>query len=168
MSNTAVLVNEFGEVGLDHHLLRRVDERAVLLGGGCVCCTTREDLVELLRVPAAKIDVVTQAAAAPSGQATCEPELRARLALGERRLLLSASAKRRHKNAARVLEAMVGMEPAPVLVVTGYASPHEHDLRVPEHGREPGAHLLDAVVPEDQVGREERAGQPCERNGASR
>jgi G3E family GTPase len=49
MSNTAVLVNEFGEVGLDHHLLRRVDERAVLLGGGCVCCTTREDLVEALR-----------------------------------------------------------------------------------------------------------------------
>ena len=48
MSNTAVLVNEFGEVGLDHHLLRRVDERAVLLGNGCVCCTTREDLVEAL------------------------------------------------------------------------------------------------------------------------
>ena len=48
MSNTAVLVNEFGEVGLDHHLLRRVDERAMLLGNGCVCCTTREDLVEAL------------------------------------------------------------------------------------------------------------------------
>ncbi len=48
MSNTAILVNEFGEVGLDHHLLRRVDERAVLLGNGCVCCTTREDLVEAL------------------------------------------------------------------------------------------------------------------------
>jgi G3E family GTPase len=48
MSNTAVLVNEFGEVGLDHHLLRRVDERAVLLGNGCVCCTTREDLLEAL------------------------------------------------------------------------------------------------------------------------
>ena len=48
MSNAAVLVNEFGEVGLDHHLLRRVDERAVLLGNGCVCCTTREDLVEAL------------------------------------------------------------------------------------------------------------------------
>jgi G3E family GTPase len=48
MANTAVLVNEFGEVGLDHHLLRRVDERTVLLGSGCVCCTTREDLVEVL------------------------------------------------------------------------------------------------------------------------
>jgi G3E family GTPase len=49
MSDTAVLVNEFGEVGLDHHLLRRVDERTMLLGSGCVCCTTREDLAEALR-----------------------------------------------------------------------------------------------------------------------
>src|SRR4051812_5167727 len=48
MANTAVLVNEFGEVGLDHHLLRRVDERTVLLGSGGVCCTTREDLVGAL------------------------------------------------------------------------------------------------------------------------
>ncbi len=48
MANTAVLVNEFGEVGLDHHLLRRVDERTVLLGSGCLCCSTREDLVGAL------------------------------------------------------------------------------------------------------------------------
>lgn len=48
LANTAVLVNEFGKVGLDHHLLRRADERTVLLGSGCVCCTTREDLVGAL------------------------------------------------------------------------------------------------------------------------
>lgn len=48
MRNTAVLVNEFGKVGLDHHLLRRADERTVLLGHGCVCCSTREDLVGAL------------------------------------------------------------------------------------------------------------------------
>ncbi|PLS87224.1 MAG: cobalamin biosynthesis protein CobW [Actinobacteria bacterium] len=47
-ANTAVLVNEFGEIGLDHHLLRRSDEKTVLLGHGCVCCTTRDDLVEAL------------------------------------------------------------------------------------------------------------------------
>ena len=46
--NTAVLVNEFGKVGLDHHLLRRADEKTVLLENGCVCCTTREDLVGAL------------------------------------------------------------------------------------------------------------------------
>ena len=53
LRNTAVIVNEFGKIGLDHHLLSRVEERTVLLGGGCVCCSTREDLVaaflELLR-----------------------------------------------------------------------------------------------------------------------
>ncbi|WP_266096510.1 CobW family GTP-binding protein [Rubrobacter marinus] len=48
MSDTAVLVNEFGKVGLDHHLLRRADEKTVLLGHGCVCCTTRDDLVEAM------------------------------------------------------------------------------------------------------------------------
>lgn len=48
MRNTAVLVNEFGEVGIDHHLLRRTEERTVLLGNGCVCCSTREDLVSAL------------------------------------------------------------------------------------------------------------------------
>ena len=47
-TNTAVLVNEFGKVGLDHHLLRRADEKTVLLENGCVCCTTREDLVSAL------------------------------------------------------------------------------------------------------------------------
>lgn len=48
MENTAVLVNEFGSVGLDHHLLRRADETTVLLENGCVCCATRHDLVEAL------------------------------------------------------------------------------------------------------------------------
>jgi G3E family GTPase len=48
LANTAVLVNEFGKVGLDHHLLRRADEKTVLLEHGCVCCTTREDLVGAL------------------------------------------------------------------------------------------------------------------------
>src|SRR5215208_1773586 len=48
LTNTAVLVNEFGKVGLDHHLLKRADEKTVLLENGCVCCTTREDLVGAL------------------------------------------------------------------------------------------------------------------------
>jgi G3E family GTPase len=48
-ADTAVIVNEFGEVGLDHHLLRACEERVELLGGGCACCTRREDLVRTLR-----------------------------------------------------------------------------------------------------------------------
>ena len=49
MGATAVIVNELGEVGIDHHLLRRVDERTVLLASGCVCCTLRGDLADELR-----------------------------------------------------------------------------------------------------------------------
>jgi G3E family GTPase len=49
MGETAVIVNELGEVAIDHHLLRRVDERTVVLGNGCLCCTLRGDLAEELR-----------------------------------------------------------------------------------------------------------------------
>jgi G3E family GTPase len=49
MADTAVLINEFGEIALDHHLLMRVDESTFVLGGGCVCCTVREDLVAAIR-----------------------------------------------------------------------------------------------------------------------
>lgn len=45
----AVIVNEFGQVGLDHHLIKRVEERTVLLNGGCICCNSREDLEEELK-----------------------------------------------------------------------------------------------------------------------
>jgi len=44
LSDTAVLINEFGEVGLDHYLLERIDERIVMLQSGCVCCTIRGEL----------------------------------------------------------------------------------------------------------------------------
>ncbi len=49
LEDTAVLVNEFGEVGLDHHLLENVAEGALLLDNGCVCCALRGDLREALR-----------------------------------------------------------------------------------------------------------------------
>jgi G3E family GTPase len=49
MGETAVIVNELGEVAIDHHLLRRVDERTVVLGNGCICCTLRGDLADELR-----------------------------------------------------------------------------------------------------------------------
>ncbi len=49
LSDVAVLVNEFGEVGLDHHLLQGVAESTVLLENGCVCCAVRGDLQKALR-----------------------------------------------------------------------------------------------------------------------
>ena len=49
LADVAVLVNEFGEVGLDHHLLQGVAENTVLLGNGCLCCAVRGDLQRALR-----------------------------------------------------------------------------------------------------------------------
>ncbi len=45
---TIVIVNEFGKVGLDQRVLRRVEENTILLGGGCACCQVRADLVNEL------------------------------------------------------------------------------------------------------------------------
>ena len=49
LARTAVLVNEFGEVGLDHLLLEAVDADTVILQSGCVCCTIRGDLADAIR-----------------------------------------------------------------------------------------------------------------------
>ena len=49
MADTAVLINEFGEIGLDHHLLEQVDENIVMLQSGCLCCTIRDDLATSMR-----------------------------------------------------------------------------------------------------------------------
>ncbi|MEJ8814764.1 GTP-binding protein [Variovorax ureilyticus] len=48
LSDTAVVINEFGEVGLDHLLVRAVAEDVVLLSSGCLCCSVRDDLVSTL------------------------------------------------------------------------------------------------------------------------
>lgn len=49
MADTAVLINEFGEVGLDHLLLEHLDEETVILQSGCICCTIRDDLSRAIR-----------------------------------------------------------------------------------------------------------------------
>jgi G3E family GTPase len=48
MAATAVIVNEFGEIGLDHLLVERSNEDVVLLNSGCLCCTVRGDIVDTL------------------------------------------------------------------------------------------------------------------------
>ena len=48
LARTAVLINEFGEIGLDHLLVERVEGDVVLLSSGCLCCTVRGELVESL------------------------------------------------------------------------------------------------------------------------
>ncbi len=98
--------------------------------------STRRDLVELLGTSAERIDVVPLGLGAAR---RCDPlpeaQLRERLGLGERRVALSLSAKRPHKNLAALLGALARIEATrrPLLVVPGYATWHEAELR--EHAR---------------------------------
>jgi G3E family GTPase len=47
-AGTVAIINEFGEIGLDHLLIETSEERFALLDNGCVCCTVRDDLIETL------------------------------------------------------------------------------------------------------------------------
>jgi len=48
LADTAVIINEFGDVGLDHLLVEYISDNMVLLQSGCLCCTMRGDLVDAL------------------------------------------------------------------------------------------------------------------------
>ncbi len=48
LHDTVVIINEFGEIGLDHLLVEKVDEGMILLSAGCLCCTVRGDLIATL------------------------------------------------------------------------------------------------------------------------
>ncbi|MEJ7787607.1 MAG: glycosyltransferase family 1 protein, partial [Solirubrobacteraceae bacterium] len=94
--------------------------------------STADDLERHLGIARAKIDVVPLGVGAhPRAEPTAEAILRERLDLGDRPILLSTSAKRPHKNLMRLLDAHGGLDPAnrPMLVVPGYATPHETVLR---------------------------------------
>lgn len=49
MGETAVVINEFGEVGIDNLLVETASEDMVVMDSGCLCCTIRGDLIETLR-----------------------------------------------------------------------------------------------------------------------
>lgn len=49
MADSAVIVNELGEIGVDHLLVEQIDGETVLLQSGCICCTVRSDLETTLR-----------------------------------------------------------------------------------------------------------------------
>jgi G3E family GTPase len=49
MAETLVLINEFGEIGLDHHLVQSVDAEMIVMASGCLCCTVQSDLSDTLR-----------------------------------------------------------------------------------------------------------------------
>ncbi len=92
----------------------------------------REDLVRLLAVDSQRIDVVPQGHGAARRVAPLEPAAtRSRFGLGSRRIVLSLSAKRPHKNLSALIAALARITPErrPLLVLPGYVTWHEAELR---------------------------------------
>ena len=118
-------------------------------------CTAR-DLAEHLRVPTIKTDVV------PLGvdhqedtRPTSNDTLRRRLNLGDNPVILSVSAKRPYKNLERLLRAHAMLPPPrPVLVLPGYSTNHELELRglAVQLGIDESVRFLGWVTPEDLEG----------------
>ena len=77
LTRTAVLVNEFGEIGLDHLLVEKLDDSVVLLNAGCLCCTVRGDLARVLRemLPRARRDEISRIVIETTGLADPAPIL---------------------------------------------------------------------------------------------
>ena len=48
MNSTAVIINEFGEIGIDHLLVETSSEQIIEINNGCICCTIRGDLQDKL------------------------------------------------------------------------------------------------------------------------
>jgi glycosyltransferase involved in cell wall biosynthesis len=97
-----------------------------------ISAAVRDDLVDELGVDPNKIDVVHHGPGLPlDPDPPSADELRSRFGLGDGPLVLSPSAQRTHKNVERLLEALSrldGLEPAPTLVVPGYAGPLREPL----------------------------------------
>jgi glycosyltransferase involved in cell wall biosynthesis len=97
---------------------------------------TAADVRRYLKVPYDRLDVIASGVGVtPAGEPEPEAALRERHALGARPVALSVSAKRPHKNLLRLLDALAAIpaERRPVLVIPGYRTPYEDELR--EHAR---------------------------------
>lgn len=129
----------FGVRGLGMRLLVpaavRASRRVI-----AVSQATKDDLVRIVGTDADRVDVTHLATTPPRDDAppTSAADLRARLELGERPVLLSLAAKRPHKNVEGLIDALAGIPPKrrPLLVVPGYRTEHEAALlrRADERG----------------------------------
>lgn len=89
--------------------------------------STKRDLIEHLGTPAEKVDVAPNGVTlTPVAAAT---DVRERFGLGDGPVVLSVSAKRPHKNLMRLLEAVSLLDGDPMLVLPGYPTPHEAELK---------------------------------------
>lgn len=105
-----------------------------------------------LRVAPDRIDVIPEGIGAEQRSTpTAEPEIRHWLYAGSRPLVLSVSAKRPHKNLARLISAVAAIPHArrPLLVIPGYPTPYEQELRahIAKLDVEDDVRLLDWIQP---------------------
>ena len=119
--------------------------------------STRQDLVNMLGLGPGRIDVAPLGLGTTQVTAPMPPaELRARHRLGERRLLLTVSAKRPHKNLIRLLEALalIPADRRPVLLAPGYPTPYERELerRARELGVAEDVRLIGWIAGEELEG----------------
>ena len=82
MADAAVIINEFGEIGLDHMLVEAAEDGIVELSSGCLCCTVRGDLVKTLedflrRLDNGRLDTLSRIVIETTGLADPAPILHA-------------------------------------------------------------------------------------------
>jgi glycosyltransferase involved in cell wall biosynthesis len=174
LASTSPAVGRFRRVTTIHDIMYKLvpDAHSKMLGYGlgalvrlaahrshriiCGSQATAGDLVRHLGVAPGKIDVIPygvnpQPIVTPTG----EGELRSRLGLGTRPVILSVSPKRPSKNLERLIRAHARLpQPRPVLVMPGYSTPYEAVLRsvVAEMAVEPDVRFLGWVSDEDLEG----------------
>jgi glycosyltransferase involved in cell wall biosynthesis len=98
--------------------------------------STKADLMDLLGVPERKIDVIPQGlGSVPGTPPGLAERARARMEIGQRQVILSLSAKRPHKNLTALIGALAQIAPEkrPLLVLCGYGTWHEEQLREQAH-----------------------------------
>lgn len=92
---------------------------------------TRDDLLRFTSAPPERVDVVPEGLGQAPGGAADGAAARERIGASERAIVLSVSAKRPHKNLARLIGALarIPAERRPLLALPGYPTPHEEELR---------------------------------------
>ena len=162
LANTAVLVNEFGEVGLDHLLLEALDAETVVLQSGCVCCTIRGDLADAIRklfsrrerglIPRfSRLAIETTGLADPApivATLLAEPVIRHHFRLGNVIATVDAINGRRHLADNPESVKQVAVADRIVLTKTDLAGATD-DLKTALRGLNPTAPLIDAAEPLD-------------------
>jgi G3E family GTPase len=130
LADTAVIVNEFGEIGIDHQLISSAIDQMVLLENGCVCCEVRGDLVDTLELmdervaagtipPFARVILETTGLADPAPilhTLMIEPRLAGRYHLG--RVAATVDAVNGRESIASYAEARKQIAVADIVLVT--------------------------------------------------